>query len=60
MIWMSPPPYLDAFGSFHKTTQERRDRGMANAVFIDNHVDLVDPDRTFYYTKPMDTQPPLR
>lgn len=54
------PPYLDAFGSFHKTTVQKRNDGMANAVFIDNHVDLVDPTRTYYYTKPMNVQPPLR
>ena len=54
-----PPPYLDAFGSFHKTTMRRRNKGMANAVFIDGHVQLVEPDRTYYYTKPMNRRPPL-
>ena len=54
------PPYLDALGSFHKTTPQRRDEGMANATFVDGHVELVDPDRTYYYTKPMDSQPPLK
>ena len=54
------PPYLDSFGSFHKTTMQKRNDGKANVVFIDNHVDLVEPDRTYYYTKPLDSQPPLR
>jgi prepilin-type processing-associated H-X9-DG protein len=55
-----PPPYLDAFGSYHKTTMRRRNEGKANAVFVDGHAQLVEPDRTYYYTKPMDRQPPLR
>ncbi len=54
------PPYLDAFGSYHKTTTRRRNKGMANATFVDGHVQLVDPEHTYYYTKPMNRQPPLR
>lgn len=54
------PPYLDAFGSYHKTTIKRRNEGMANAVFVDLHVELVDPQKTYYYTKPMDKQPTLK
>ena len=51
------PPFLDSFGSFHKTTQQRRNDGRANVAFIDGHVEMVDPDRTYYYTRPMDTPP---
>lgn len=51
------PPYKDCFGSFHKTTMQNRNSGMANAVFIDGHVELVEPDRTFYYSLPMDRPP---
>lgn len=54
------PPYRDAFGSFHKTTMQQRNEGRANAVFLDNHVDLVEPDRTYYYTRPMDSAPLMR
>jgi prepilin-type processing-associated H-X9-DG protein len=32
---------------------------MANATFIDGHVELVDPKKTYYYIKPMDKQPTL-
>jgi len=53
------PPYVDAFGSFHKTTLQKRNDGQANATFIDGHVGLVDPKRTYYYIKPMDKQPTL-
>ncbi len=53
------PPFLDAFGSYHRTTKRRKNNGMANAVFFDGHIQLVDPDRTYYYTKPMDKQPAL-
>jgi prepilin-type N-terminal cleavage/methylation domain-containing protein/prepilin-type processing-associated H-X9-DG protein len=55
-----PPPYLDAFGSYHKTTMRRRNEGKANAVFVDGHAQLVEPDRTYYYIRPMDKQPALR
>ena len=53
------PPYRDCFGSFHKTTMQKRNDGLANAVFLDNHVDLVDPERTYYYTRPLDSAPPM-
>lgn len=55
----SPGGYLDAFGTFHKTTMQKRNDGMANAAFVDGHVELADPKRTYYYTRPMDSQPPL-
>ena len=53
------PSFLDSFGSFHKTTIQKRNEGMANAVFIDGHVELVDPEQTYAYTRPMKSQPPL-
>lgn len=54
----TPPPFLDSFGSFHKTTFKRKNEGMANASFVDGHVQLVDPDKTYYYSKPMDIKTP--
>ena len=55
----SPGGYLDSLATFHKTTMQKRNDGMANAVFVDGHVELADPKRTYYYTKPLDHQPPL-
>jgi prepilin-type N-terminal cleavage/methylation domain-containing protein/prepilin-type processing-associated H-X9-DG protein len=61
VAWTHPldqgPPYLDAFGSFHKTTLQKRNDGQANALFVDGHVQLVDPKKTYYYIKPLDKQP---
>jgi prepilin-type N-terminal cleavage/methylation domain-containing protein/prepilin-type processing-associated H-X9-DG protein len=51
--------YLDAFGSYHKTTIQKRNSGMANAVFVDGHVGLVDPQKTYYHTNWTNKQPPL-
>ena len=44
-----PPPFLDCFGSFHQTTGSRYNDGMANAVLVDGHVELVDPQDTYSY-----------
>jgi prepilin-type N-terminal cleavage/methylation domain-containing protein len=52
-----PPPYKDAFGSYHRTTIGAMDSGMANAVFVDQHVELVDQKQTYYYSKPMEKPP---
>ncbi|AQT69216.1 putative major pilin subunit [Anaerohalosphaera lusitana] len=54
------PPYQDAFGSFHKTSPSKLNDGMANSVFVDGHVEMVEPDRTWYYTKPMDGKPAIK
>jgi prepilin-type N-terminal cleavage/methylation domain-containing protein len=51
------PPYKDAFGSYHKTTIGAMNDGMANAVFVDQHVELVDQKQTYYYSKPMEKPP---
>jgi prepilin-type N-terminal cleavage/methylation domain-containing protein len=59
--WMPPrtlaPPYKDAFGSYHRTTIGAMNDGMANAVFVDQHVELVNQKQTYYYSKPMDKPP---
>jgi len=54
---MQKPPYKDAFGSYHRTTIGAMDEGMANAVFADQHVELVDQKQTYYYSKPMEKAP---
>lgn len=51
------PPYVDAFGSYHKTTIGAMNDGMANAVFVDQHVELVDQKQTYFYSKPMEKAP---
>jgi prepilin-type N-terminal cleavage/methylation domain-containing protein len=51
------PPYKDAFGSYHKTTIGAMNDGMANAVFVDQHVELVSQKQTYYYSKPTEKIP---
>jgi prepilin-type N-terminal cleavage/methylation domain-containing protein/prepilin-type processing-associated H-X9-DG protein len=61
-LWIAIPrsqginvqPYVDAMASFHKTTVSALFDGMANAVFVDGHVEMVEPDKTWYYAKPME------
>lgn len=50
----------DSFGSFHRTTLEKRDEGLANASFMDGHVDFVSFKDTYRFSRPMRQRPPLR
>jgi prepilin-type N-terminal cleavage/methylation domain-containing protein/prepilin-type processing-associated H-X9-DG protein len=43
-------PYLDCLASFHKTNDPGRLFGKSNVVFIDGHVDLVEPVDSFNAT----------
>jgi prepilin-type N-terminal cleavage/methylation domain-containing protein/prepilin-type processing-associated H-X9-DG protein len=43
-------PYADCLGSFHKTSDPGRNFGKSNVVFVDGHVDLVDPVDSFQVT----------
>lgn len=40
-------PYADCLGSFHKTSDPGRNFGKANVVFVDGHVELVEPVDSF-------------
>jgi prepilin-type N-terminal cleavage/methylation domain-containing protein/prepilin-type processing-associated H-X9-DG protein len=51
--------YVDAIGSFHKTTLQKRHAGKGNAVFIDGHVGLIEPKMTYYHTKWSNVQPKI-
>jgi prepilin-type N-terminal cleavage/methylation domain-containing protein/prepilin-type processing-associated H-X9-DG protein len=42
--------YADCLGSFHKTSDPGRNFGKANVVFVDGHVDLVEPVDSFNAT----------
>lgn len=46
----APIPYADCLGSFHKTNDPGRNFGSANVVFVDGHVDLVEPVDAFNAT----------
>lgn len=52
--------FLDCFASFHKTTLQKRDEGLCNAIFLDGHLDFVSYKDTYKYARPMKTQPKLR
>ena len=44
--WQTPGSICDSVGSFHKTTwgtMDKRDAGVANAVFADGHTDTMYP-----------------
>jgi prepilin-type N-terminal cleavage/methylation domain-containing protein/prepilin-type processing-associated H-X9-DG protein len=43
-------PYLDCLASFHKTNDPGRLFGKSNVVFVDGHVDLVEPVDSFNAT----------
>jgi len=43
-------PYADCLASFHKTSDPNRNYGKSNVVFVDGHVDLVDPLDSFHVT----------
>jgi prepilin-type N-terminal cleavage/methylation domain-containing protein/prepilin-type processing-associated H-X9-DG protein len=43
-------PYADCLASFHKTSDPGRLFGKSNVVFIDGHVDMVDPLDSFHVT----------
>lgn len=47
-----PPPFIDSFGSFHGTSYSKRDEGKANAVFVDGHVERVEPEDSYRLAKP--------
>ncbi|MEJ5260361.1 MAG: prepilin-type N-terminal cleavage/methylation domain-containing protein [Anaerohalosphaeraceae bacterium] len=52
--------FYDCFASFHKTTLQKRNDGLANTVFLDGHVDFVSYKDTYKYARPMKQQPRLR
>ena len=43
-------PYADCLASFHKTNDPGRNFGKSNVVFVDGHVDLVEPVDSFHVT----------
>jgi prepilin-type N-terminal cleavage/methylation domain-containing protein/prepilin-type processing-associated H-X9-DG protein len=43
-------PYADCLGSFHKTNDPGRNFGKANVVFVDGHVEQVEPVDSFQVT----------
>ncbi len=45
--------FLDCFASFHRTTLEKRNDGLANAIFLDGHVDFASYKDTYKYARPM-------
>ncbi len=52
--------FLDCFASFHRTTLEKRNSGLANTIFLDGHVDFTSYKDTYKFTRPMKQQPKLR
>jgi prepilin-type N-terminal cleavage/methylation domain-containing protein/prepilin-type processing-associated H-X9-DG protein len=52
--------FLDCFGSFHRTTLEKRNDGLANAIYLDGHVDFASYKDTYKFARPMRQQPKLR
>ncbi len=43
-------PYADCLGSFHKTNDPGRNFGKSHVVFVDGHVELVEPVDSFHVT----------
>jgi prepilin-type N-terminal cleavage/methylation domain-containing protein len=52
--------FYDCFASFHRTTLEKRNDGLSNAIYLDGHVDFVSYKDTYKFARPMKKQPPLR
>ena len=48
----APMPFLDSFASLHGTSISKKDEGYANAVFLDGHVERVEPKDSFRLAKP--------
>jgi len=45
-----PWPFADCLASFHKTNDRERIYGRSHVVFIDGHVELVEPVNSFHVT----------
>jgi len=52
--------FLDCFASFHKTTLQKRNDGLCNAIFLDGHATFVSYKDTYKFARPMKQQPKLR